>query len=323
MSGLFDPIPLATMQGLLQGATGDCSSYLAPPYVLDTNPSADIFGRPPSAWRITPATDTGDMGDSWTVRELQVFQSPTCSGNNIAASSTIASAGDAYVIIDGEPAWGSTGGSFWTGSNPVTARSEYVGFVARSPRHGSCARVMQCSSTGCAPRLVLQARHGTDNWVDVVTFDTVQGAWTEVTWTSPPLPPAAPAPVEPPPPTPSPPNPSPPPSPSPEITATSSPPSPSPPPPEAAAAAPSTPVLDSTSSNLEETSNNSATGNIIAIVMGVVALCCALFVGITVGCAYCKPSRGTQLDLQAKSGVVGVEVDGSGMKNADGLFDKI
>ena len=45
MSGLFDPIPLATMQGLLQGATGDCSSYLAPPYVLDTNPSADILSN--------------------------------------------------------------------------------------------------------------------------------------------------------------------------------------------------------------------------------------------------------------------------------------
>ena len=165
--------------------------------------STMVLATPPDAWRIMPATATGDMGDSWTVRELQLFASADCTGTRIRHASTISSSGSggqADEITKGVPTYPDISGSWWQGSlgTSIQARSEWVGFIVMpgEEAHAGCVRLAQCASSGCAPRILLQSRTGGNSapWVDVVEFDTVAYAWTEFTWAYPPAPPRSPPP---------------------------------------------------------------------------------------------------------------------------------
>ena len=44
-------------------------------------------GYAADAWRITPAEQTGNMGDAWTIRELHVYEDSECEGDPIQATS--------------------------------------------------------------------------------------------------------------------------------------------------------------------------------------------------------------------------------------------
>ena len=165
-------------------------------------------------WRLTTSSPTGDMDGEWTIRELQLYTTPDCSGTRIPKLGTIPRG--ANTIADGDT------GTWWLGCNPCHPHKEYVGLhtaltVVR------CLKLWQCARTGCVPELLLQAcsngtctsRNGVDaeageTWQDVMTFKTVgPSAWTTVELDDrrpflPPYPPSPPPPLPAPPPSPSP-----------------------------------------------------------------------------------------------------------------------
>ena len=173
---------------------------------------------PPTAWRITPSRDTGDMGDAWTVREFQVYPTADCSGPPlcpsgrgtlcITISKDASNTNNRQRIIDGNPKYPNTEGDFWRGFHwRMDAFQDWVGFqlkVSATPAFGQCARVMQCARSGCAPQLMIQSRAGGAEapWVDIFDFPTAgDGEWTQIRWTNSPFPPALPPPTPPPTPT--------------------------------------------------------------------------------------------------------------------------
>ena len=138
-----------------------------------------------TGWRLTTNAPTGDMDGEWTIRELQLYTTPDCSGTRIPKLGTIPSG--ANTIADGDT------GTWWLGCNPCHPHKEYVGLhtaltVVR------CLKLWQCARTGCVDVLLLQAcsngtctsRNGVDAeaggaWQDVMTFKTVgPSAWTTV-----------------------------------------------------------------------------------------------------------------------------------------------
>ena len=76
-----------------------------------------------TAWRLTTNSPTGDMDGEWTIRELQLYATPDCSGTKIPKipgdSGTIPSG--ANTIADGDT------GTWWLGCNPCHPHKEYVG----------------------------------------------------------------------------------------------------------------------------------------------------------------------------------------------------
>ena len=169
-----------------------------------------------TAWRLTTNSPTGDMDGDWTIRELQLYATPDCSGAKIpklpGKQGTIPSG--ASTIADGDT------GTWWLGCNPCHPHKEYVG-LRTALTVVRCLKLWQCARTGCVPELLLQAcwngtctsRNGVDaearaSWKDVMVFKTVGAdAWTTVELDDrrpflPPYPPSPPPPLPPPPPSP-------------------------------------------------------------------------------------------------------------------------
>merc|ERR1711865_286590 len=86
------------------------------------------------------------MDGEWTIRELQLYTTPDCSGTRIPKLGTIPSG--ANTIADGDT------GTWWLGCNPCHPHKEYVGLhtaltVVR------CLKLWQCARTGCVDVLPL------------------------------------------------------------------------------------------------------------------------------------------------------------------------
>ena len=147
-----------------------------------------------TGWRLTPSAPTGDMGDGWTVREVQFFALSGCGGDPIPHESTIP--GSASAIADGRL------DSTYQGCNPCKPHQEYVGYrpvggLDGLPTVARCLKIFQCYSSGCVPSLLLQAEVD-GQWRDATIFTTKGAdAWTTVELDfrrpSPPLPPPPPS----------------------------------------------------------------------------------------------------------------------------------
>ena len=165
----------------------------------------------PTAWRVLPSKATaGGVGNPWTVRELQVYPSPDCSGAYIPPMQPLASSGRPANAIDGDEE------TYWRascdGDGLCATRSVYVGFEVQpdDAAVGRCLRMKQCAECrwswrqcNCAPDLVLQEQVDAI-WYDVAEFETAGSSeWTQYEFSqrppAPPRPPATP-PASPPPP---------------------------------------------------------------------------------------------------------------------------
>ena len=149
-----------------------------------------------TGWRLTPSVPTGDMGDGWTVREVQFYALSGCGGDPIPHGSTIP--GSASAIVDGRM------DISYRGCNPCKPHEEYVGYTVALNVNGTavptvarCLKIFQCYSSGCVPSLLLQVE-ADGQWRDATTFKT-KGVdqWTTVELDfrrpSPPLPPPPPS----------------------------------------------------------------------------------------------------------------------------------
>jgi len=142
----------------------------------------------PIGWRILPATDTGDMGDFWTVREFDVWTGGNCTGPAEYDPEVDEKTGPAHYMTGRLPPFStnSDDGSlpdlafdhnvetYHQGScQTCTAKGAYVGFTVdpKQAAEGKCVRLRQCYGTGCAPKVLLQKTYDGSSWVDVITFD--------------------------------------------------------------------------------------------------------------------------------------------------------
>lgn len=201
-----DDAQFATIAATMRLLAMLCFSFLAP--------SQGTWEA--TAWRLTTTSPTGDMDGEWTIRELQLYATPDCSGAKIpklpGKQGTIPSG--ANTIADGDT------GTMWLGCNPCHPHKEYVG-LRTALTVVRCLKLWQCARTGCVPELLLQAcwngtctsRNGVDaearaSWKDVMVFKTMgPSAWTTVELDDrrpflPPYPPSPPPPLPPPPPSP-------------------------------------------------------------------------------------------------------------------------
>ena len=144
-----------------------------------------------TGWRLTPSVPTGDMGDGWTVREVQFYERSDCGGDPIPHASTIPA--QATAIVDGRT------DSSYEGCNPCDPHQEYVGYRTATPTVARCLKIFQCYGSGCVPFLLVQAE-ADGQWLDVMTFKA-RGAdkWTivELDIRPPNLPPPPPLPPPP------------------------------------------------------------------------------------------------------------------------------
>ena len=125
-----------------------------------------------TGWRLTPSAPTGDMGDSWTVREVRFHERADCLGDPIPYARIIPA--EASEIVDGRI------DSSWQGCNPCKPHQNYVGYRTATPTVAGCLRIYQCYRTGCVPSLLLQAEVN-GQWLDVMTFKTrPPDHWTDV-----------------------------------------------------------------------------------------------------------------------------------------------
>ena len=148
-----------------------------------------------TGWRLTPSVPTGDMGDGWTVREVQFYAQSGCGGKPIPHGSTIPKS--ASAIVDGRM------DNSYRGCNPCKPHEEYVGYTVALnvigtavPTVARCLKIFQCYSSGCVPSLLLQVE-ADGQWRDATTFKT-KGVdhWTtvELDFRPPNLPPSPPPP---------------------------------------------------------------------------------------------------------------------------------
>lgn len=110
------------------------------------------------AWRVLPGSATGDMGDFWTVRELQAFTSADCTGSPIGISSSLSSPSGGTTYANDALAFDGLTATLWQGDcRSCSALGAYIGFVpADISLQVQCLGVWQCTSTGCAPTLQVQ-----------------------------------------------------------------------------------------------------------------------------------------------------------------------
>ncbi len=80
-----------------------CGAAILLAFVVAAETDDAHCGYAADAWRITPAEQTGNMGDSWTVRELHVYEDSECEGDPIQATSVFSkpSKPDRSDIVDG------------------------------------------------------------------------------------------------------------------------------------------------------------------------------------------------------------------------------
>jgi len=127
----------------------------------------------PTGWRLLPATDTGNLGDFWTVRTFDIYAGGSCGEgtmiDKIQPSSTFTSDGS-----DPGAAFDTDVDTYWQGPcMTCTAKGAHVGFLVDSAdaKQGKCARVRQCLGTGCVETLLIQQSFDEGNtWVDVKVF---------------------------------------------------------------------------------------------------------------------------------------------------------
>ena len=135
-------------------------------------------GYAADAWRITPAEQTGNMGDGWTVRELHVYEDSECEGDPIQATSVFSkpSYPSKKDIVDGDA------GSFWQANcghsgDGCAAYGPHVGFYTATNTTARCLKLYQCSGTGCAPSIALQYMINGGDWTTAIVFDANHGAF--------------------------------------------------------------------------------------------------------------------------------------------------
>ena len=137
-------------------------------------------GYAADAWRITPAEQTGNMGDSWTVRELHVYEDSECEGDPIQATSVFSkpSKPDRSDIVDGDS------GSWWQANcgysgDGCAAYDPHVGFYTATNTTARWVKLYQCSGTGCAPSIALQYMINGGDWTTAIIFDAKHGAFED------------------------------------------------------------------------------------------------------------------------------------------------
>ena len=137
-------------------------------------------GYAADAWRITPAEQTGNMGDSWTVRELHVYEDSDCEGDPIQVTSVFSkpSKPDRSDIVDGDT------GSWWQANcgrtgDGCAAYGPHVGFYTATNTTARCVKLYQCSGTGCAPSIALQYMINGGDWTTAIIFDAKHGAFED------------------------------------------------------------------------------------------------------------------------------------------------
>ena len=137
-------------------------------------------GYAADAWRITPAEQTGNMGDAWTLRELHVYEDSECEGDPIQATSVFSkpSYPSKINIADGDT------GSFWQANcgrtgNGCAAYGPHVGFYTATNTTARCVKLYQCSGTGCAPSIALQYMINGGDWTTAIVFDAKHGAFED------------------------------------------------------------------------------------------------------------------------------------------------
>ena len=137
-------------------------------------------GYAADAWRITPAEQTGNMGDAWTLRELHVYEDSECEGDPIQATSVFSkpSLPSKKDIVDGDA------GSFWQANcggsgNGCAAYGPHIGFYTATNTTARCVKLYQCSGTGCAPSIALQYMINGGDWTTAIVFDAKHGAFED------------------------------------------------------------------------------------------------------------------------------------------------